>query len=71
MVRYESGFFCPTTQKRLRSNDLMCSQGVCPHCGHIEPGTITHSVKKSRRVEYSYRLWGLIEYVKEVGEWNE
>lgn len=34
---------CPATKYQLFENQYRYSSGVCPHCGHEDKGTFTHS----------------------------
>lgn len=40
--KYTSIKVCPDTQKHLSEGEHAYSDGVCPHCGHVEKGTFTH-----------------------------
>lgn len=45
MIQYDYLLVCPETQRQLSTDQHMYSGGVCPHCGHSKPGSITHSEK--------------------------
>lgn len=36
---------CPSTHQLLSDNDVYYTNGVCPRCGNVATGTITHYKK--------------------------
>lgn len=43
---------CPVTKKPLTLSEYAYTSGVCPYCGHINKGTITHHEKIVGHWEY-------------------
>ena len=48
-TRYSHINVCPKTQSKMSDSDINKSGGVCPHCGHINDYSFTHSEKVAGR----------------------
>lgn len=52
--------FCVSCNEELDDLTVMYSNGICPKCGNMEPGTIVDTKSRSARTWYP----NLIEWLK-------
>ena len=71
-MNWTAHYFCTGCDGRLTKSQVHNSDGVCPLCGRISPGTILDTRKKAARwkVTYSPGWAGRLLGREEEGEWE-
>ncbi len=57
MEQFTSISVCPATGDQMSRDDVMSMGGVCPRCGHVSGGTISHEKKIVGTWVYPPRTW--------------
>jgi len=58
MIKFQIAYFCVECEHELSDKERSYSKGVCPYCGHIEPGTICATTEKARQfIRYRKPWW--------------
>jgi len=49
-------FRCEHCHRQMSFNEVVCSHGICPHCGHISGTTICDVYMQSARLHFKSRI---------------
>ena len=66
---WKVAYFCVKCKKEMSNWTMMYSNGVCPYCGNVEPGTVVDCIESAKRWVMTgkwYSFWkGYWEYKNE------
>jgi hypothetical protein len=71
-VNWTAHYFCTGCGERLTDDQIRNSDGVCPLCGRVSPGSSVEVRKKAARwkVTYTPDWLGWLLGLEEQGQWE-